>query len=224
MKQKAEQILSRSRSLGWVVEPLAREVLEAYSLPVSRYRWAKTPEDAVAASRTIGYPVVVKVVSPEVIHKTEVGGVKVGLDSEADVTAAFSAMQKIPGFDGVLIDQMVSGTELIVGSSHDSQFGPVILVGIGGTSVEIYRDVAMRLAPLSEKDAIDAMDSLRGKKLLSGYRGSRPVHLSRVARMIARFSRAVMDMQESVESIDLNPVMCGPEGAVIADARIMLRT
>lgn len=223
MNQTAQRIFTESRSLGWVMEPLAREILKSYSLPVSRFQWARTGDQAVAAAESIGYPVVMKIVSPDVIHKSEVGGVMVGLNSREKLLNAFSVMEKISGFDGVLIDEMVSGIELIVGSSHDNQFGPVIMVGIGGTSVEIYRDVALRLAPLSEKTVLKAMDSLTGKKLLAGYRGRDPVNLPGIARLVARFSRAVMDMSEDIESIDLNPVMCGSRRAIIADARIILR-
>jgi len=118
---------------------------------------------------------------------------------------------------------MVSGTELIVGAKIDYQFGPVILLGMGGTGVEIYRDVTLRMAPLSPKDAESMIRCLKAHQLLEGYRGAKPVDLKGLERLLLVFSGLVMDLEEFIESIDLNPVMCSPAKCVIADARIMLK-
>ncbi len=223
MKKSVRKILEESRSAGWVIEPLAREVLKAYMLPVTRSRWARTVEEALAAARRIGYPVVAKIVSPDVVHKSEEGGVVTGIRDDDGMRRAYGRLSAIKGFAGVLVDETASGLELFVGAKHDPQFGPVVLAGIGGTSVEIYRDVAVRMAPLSEKAAMEALHSLKGSALLRGYRGGAAVSTASASRLLSAFSRALIDMADSVESIDLNPVFCGSRRAVIADARIMLK-
>ena len=222
MRERAGKIISGAVKEGWVVEPLARDVLVDYGLPVSRFAWVRTPADAMAAAEGIGFPVVMKVVSPKVMHKSDVGGVAVGLKDEASVKAAFDRMSKIAGFDGVLVDQMVKGVEMIVGAKQDSQFGTVVLAGIGGTAVEVYKDVVIRMAPLGEEAAKSALLSLKGVALLKGHRGASPANLESIAALVSKFSEAAHDLAPAIDSIDLNPVMCGPDRAVIADARMVL--
>jgi hypothetical protein len=124
----------------------------------------------------------------------------------------------------MLVEEMVLGVELIVGAKLDVQFGPVILLGIGGTGVEIYRDVVLRMAPLEGSDVGPMIRGLRGHALLEGYRGSEPVHLGELERLLVNFSALVMDLQNVMESIDLNPVMCSSVGCFVADARIILKS
>jgi hypothetical protein len=122
----------------------------------------------------------------------------------------------------MLIEPMVSGIELIVGAKNDHQFGPVLLLGAGGTGVEIYRDVALRMAPIGEKDVHSMLACLKARKLLEGYRGAAPVSRGALVKLMLAFSDLAMALEEEFESIDLNPVMCSADGCVVADARIML--
>ena len=224
MNKKVRQIIDRSRSAGWVLEPLAKELLCSYRLRTSRFFWARSEDEARKGARDIGYPVVVKIVSPDVVHKSDVNGVLVGIGDDSRLIDAYRTMSGLPGFEGILIDEMVSGTELIIGAKNDPQFGPVVLTGIGGTSVEIYRDVAIRMAPVERNSALEAVSSLKGAGLLKGYRGREPVNLDSVADLIVSFSDMVYKLRDVVESIDLNPVMCNSKEAVIADARIILKS
>lgn len=223
MKPEVASLLEQANKTGWAVEPVAREILRTYDLPVTRFVWAHSPEEALQGANAIGYPLVVKIVSPEVVHKTDVGGVIVGVQDDESTKLAYQNLEKLPGFDGVLLDETAAGVELIVGAKQDPQFGTVVLVGIGGTAVEIYQDVAIRMAPLDAEDARDALASLRGKALLEGHRGSRPVNRDALVNLLVRFSEAAHELRDDVESIDLNPVFCSSETAVIADARFMLK-
>jgi acyl-CoA synthetase (NDP forming) len=166
---------------------------------------------------------VAKVVSPTVLHKLDAGGVVTGIQTEQALQAAFSRISRIDGFAGVLLEETAQGLELIVGAKVDAQFGPVILLGIGGTGVEIYQDVAIRMAPLAPDDVRSMVRSLKGRKLLEGYRGEEALNMDNLVRTLTVFSTLVVEMQELIESIDLNPVMCKASTCVIADARIIMR-
>jgi succinyl-CoA synthetase beta subunit len=217
-----KEILVASRATGWVLEPKAKELLAAAGLTVPRFTWAHEREEATRFARTIGYPVVAKVVSPAIIHKSEAGGVRIGIKDDEDLRAAYERFQSLPGFAGMLVEEMVDGIELIVGAKVDYQFGPVILVGIGGTSVEIYKDTSIRMAPLVPQDVASMVHGLRAHQLLEGYRGSAPISAQALTAMLMAFSAFVMDCEAVIESIDLNPVKCTAERSIVADARIML--
>lgn len=216
-------IIERSRGIGWVLEPDAKSLFAMAGLPVPRFAWARDSTEAMKAARTIGYPVAAKVVSPRIVHKSDAGGVAVNIANDRDLEAAVSRFSRMDGFDGVIVEEMLSpGVELIVGASIDFQFGPVILLGLGGTSAEIYRDTAIRLAPLKEEDVRSMISRLKAYPLLTGYRGAEPVNMEELTRILVRFSELVMEMEEMIESIDLNPVICRADRCTIADARIML--
>lgn len=222
MKEDAKTILDRWRDTGWVIEPEARKVLKLYGLYTAPYSWAMTAEEAVKGAGKIGYPLVAKIVSADIIHKSDVGGVVVGVRDDKELLAVFTRLSSLQGFQGVLLDEMQSGFELIIGSKHDPQFGPVVLIGIGGTSVEIYQDVAIRMAPVTVREAKEALLSLHGSRLMQGYRGKPAINMGSIANLIAKFSEMVYDLRGRISSIDLNPVMCSSRKAVIADARIIL--
>jgi acyl-CoA synthetase (NDP forming) len=223
LTREAKEILSASRAAGWVFEPQAKRLVSLGGLNVPRFFWATEIEEAVQFAGEIGFPVVGKVVSPKVIHKSEKNGVEVGIDNEKKLRDTFYRFSKIEEFRGMLIEEMISGLELIVGAKNDYQFGPVILFGIGGVWVEIYRDVILRMAPLNPRD-IDAMvGCLKARPLLEGYRGSNPVNLKELKKLLLSFSSLVMELESEMESIDLNPVICSSEKCVVADARIILR-
>ena len=216
-------IISSSKATGWVLEPEAKRLFSLLGLDVPRFVWAKKVEEAIQFAEEIGYPVVGKVVSPKLVHKSDKNGVEIGIDNDERLKEAFRRFSQIDGFAGMLVEEMISGIELIVGAKVDDQFGPVVLLGIGGTGVEIYKDVTLRMAPLALKDIESMIRCLKAHALLEGYRGSKPVNLEELSRLLKTFSDFVMDLENLIESVDLNPVICSPTRCVVADARIMLR-
>jgi succinyl-CoA synthetase beta subunit len=217
------EILSASKEIGWVLEPQAKRLLSLAGLSVPRFFCTKKIDEALRFAEEIGYPVVGKVVSPKVIHKSEKNGVELGIDSERKLRETFHRFNKIEGFTGMLVEEMVSGLELIVGAKNDYQFGPVILFGMGGVLVEIYRDIVLRMAPLSQGDIDSMMRCLKARRLLEGYRGSTPINFKELKELLVNFSNLVMDLENVFESIDLNPVICSIDRCVVADARILLK-
>jgi acyl-CoA synthetase (NDP forming) len=222
LKEKMQEVFDRAKDAGWVLEPEAKSLFRAAGLAVPAFASVGSADDAVAAAEKIGYPVAGKVVSAEIVHKSDAGGVAVGLKNEAAVRDAFERFSAMDGFSAMLVENMVAGVEVIVGAKIDEQFGPVILLGIGGTGVEIYEDVAIRMAPLTPRDVSSMVRQLAGRKLLEGFRGAPPINMDALNQTLVVFSELVMDAADRIESIDLNPVMCTPEACVIADARIML--
>jgi acetate---CoA ligase (ADP-forming) subunit beta len=223
LRKEPKAIIKASRKWGWVLEPEAKRLLTISGIDVPRFLWAKSSEEAVQFAGEIGYPVVGKLVSPEALHKSDVGSVVVGIDSIKNLEKAFHRFSSFKSFAGMLVEEMVSGTELIAGAKMDYQFGPVILLGMGGTAVEIYKDTTLRMAPLKEADVESMLKGLKAHELLKGYRGSQPVNLKELVRTLMAFSSLVMDLEGYFESIDLNPVMCSSKRCVVADARIMLQ-
>jgi len=224
MKRQVRKIISDAQEIGWVLEPQAKDLMKSYGLTTSKFVWARTKEAALQGAEKIGYPLVAKIVSPKIIHKSDVGGVIVGVRDQKQLGEVFAGMSKISGFEGILLDEMLTGAEVIFGAKDDPQFGTVVMAGIGGTSVEVYKDVALRMAPVNEDVAGEALRSLRGIKLLQGYRGSKPVDLVELAQTLVKFSRLAYDLKGVADSIDLNPLMCSGDKIIVADARIILKT
>jgi succinyl-CoA synthetase beta subunit len=222
LTKEIEGILAGSRDTGWVLEPDAKRLFSLAGFDVPRYVWAKSADDACAFASEIGYPVVAKVVSPRIMHKSNTGGVAVGVGDEKQLRETFKRFSTMDGFDGIVVDEMVSGVELIVGASIDEQFGPVVLLGVGGVGVELYKDTAIRMAPLEPKDVSSMVKNITARRLIEGFRGAEPVNMEILTGLVVRFSQLVMELGEHIESIDLNPVMCTPQRCVIADARIVL--
>ena len=215
-------IIDASRERGWVLEPDAKRLLSMAGLDVPRFKWAKASSEAVTSASEIGYPVVAKVVSPNVLHKSDAGGVEVEITDEKRLTEVFKRFKKMEGFEGILVEETLTGTELIIGSKVDEQFGPVILLGIGGIAVEVYKDTAIRMAPLSPADMQSMVSSLEAHSIIEGFRGSEAVNMELLTSTMMKFSELVMDLGEGIESIDLNPVMCSSRRCTVADARILL--
>ncbi len=172
-----------------VTEDLAKHILSEYGLQVPPYVIVNNAQQAAKESATIGFPLVAKVVSPMILHKTEVKGVKTGLSSENEAVSAFNDMydrlRKDYELRGILLEKMVPpGVELIVGLQNDPQFGPVIMCGLGGVYTELFKDVSFRVLPIEKQDALEMLEGLKGKQILHGFRGSRPVNLEMVARQL----------------------------------------
>ena len=209
----------------------AREVLEAYGFPIPESRLAKTPEEAVEVADEIGYPLVLKIASPDILHKTDVGGVKLNLRSPDDVRDAFDlivyrAGRYVPGARiwGCLVQQMVpGGREVLVGMSRDPQFGPLVAFGLGGIYVEALKDVAFRVAPFSRQEAEEMIREIRSYPLLEGIRGQPPADHEAMVDALLRISQLVTDFPEIVE-LDINPLMVFEEGrgAMAIDMRLVL--
>ncbi len=218
-----KEIISSAKGAGWVLEPEAKRLFSLAGMDVPKFSCVSMVEEARRLAQEIGYPVVAKVVSPRVIHKSDVHGVIVGLKTPEDLSEAFIGLSKLEGCTRVLLEETVSGVELIVGAKVDFQFGPVILLGMGGTATEIYQDVSLRMAPLAGRDVESMVRCLKARALLEGYRGRDPIKLEALKELLQKFSGLVMDLEEEIESIDLNPVMCSSTRCVVADARIMLK-
>lgn len=216
-------IIAASRAQGWVLEPEAKRIFALAGFDVPRFGVARSAEEAVRLARDIGYPVVAKVVSPRILHKSDVKGVAVGIATGEGVETAFRRYQVLDGFLGMIVEEQAAGIELILGMKNDVQFGPLVLLGMGGTGVEIYKDVSLKMAPISGKDAEAMIQGLKARKLLAGYRGGEPVDMERLTATLLVFSSLVMELEEVVESIDINPLLCSSRRCVVADARIILR-
>lgn len=223
LNKEIKSILEKSKQWGWVLEPDAKRIISLCGFQTPRYAVAKKPDEAISAAHKIGYPVVAKIVSPEIIHKSDVKGVVVGIKDDERLLKVLEKFLKLPGFAGMLIDEMVSGVELIIGAKNDLQFGPMILLGFGGVGVEIYKDISLRMAPLNKDHVDNMLKELKAYPLLTGYRGSKPVNIAAVQKTLIRFAELMMDMQDYFESVDLNPVMCDEKSCTVVDARIMLK-
>jgi acyl-CoA synthetase (NDP forming) len=223
LNQEIVNIIVHSRKHGWVLEPDAKHIFKLAGLDVPNYTLAKTLDAAVGFANKCRYPVVAKVVSPEIVHKSDVGGVVLGINTDRMLSETFERFSSFKGFQGMLVEEALSGFELIVGAKIDHQFGPVVLLGIGGTGVEIYRDTALRMLPLKPQDVTSMVKGLKGHQLLEGYRGAEPVDMQQLTHMLMAFSGLVMQIEPYIESIDLNPVICTAERCVVADARMILK-
>jgi succinyl-CoA synthetase beta subunit len=222
LKAAIRDALNSAGKFGWVLEPDAKRLLRAAGMRVPVFKVCRKADDAVSWAKEIGYPVAAKVVSPNAMHKSEVKGVVVGIGDDDALAGAYQHFRRIDGFRGMLVENMIAGVEVIIGAKIDYQFGPIILMGIGGTAVEIYQDAAIRMAPLTAKDVRSMVGSLKARALLEGYRGSEPVSMEALVETMLAFSDLVIALGERFESIDLNPVMCSAEDCIIADARIVL--
>ena len=222
LKTEIKTVLGESRTRGWVSEPDAKRLLSSAGLEVPRFVTVTDRDQIEPIVADLGFPLAAKVVSSRIVHKSDVGGVRTGINSIRELTAVFETFSLLDGFEAMLIEQMVSGLELIIGAKMDDQFGPVILLGMGGTGVEIYQDVSLRLAPVGTKDVDAMIKGLKAAPLFSGYRGHQAVNRDELTRTLVCFSKFVMAAAEMIESIDLNPVMCSAQKCIVADARIML--
>ena len=216
----------------WLPAEACNELLDAYDIRSARVRLAATPDEAAEAAKTFGFPVAVKLASSTITHKTDVGGVILDLQSEEAVREAFQTIRerlraagRLEEMEGVIVQEMVpGGVEVIVGLTQDPSFGPLIMFGLGGIQVELIKDVAFRIHPLTDVDARDMVRSIKGYPLLNGWRGSPPADVDALEQLLLRVSAMVEDIPEIAE-MDLNPVKVLPpgEGCCVVDARIILK-
>jgi acyl-CoA synthetase (NDP forming) len=226
-------IMKRARGEGRTVltEFESKRVLKRAGIPVVETKLAKNQKEAVSISQKIGFPVVLKIVSPDVIHKTDAGGVKIGLKNVSEVKKAYndiltSVKKQVPRalIHGISVQKMARpGVEVIIGTSQDPQFGPVIMFGLGGLFVEVLRDVSFRIVPVGRRDAIEMIEETKGYPLLKGYRGKEPVDLSVLVEMILKISD-LAGKNQAIKELELNPVFAYKQGALAVDARILLKS
>jgi len=212
-----------------LTEVESKTMLAKQGIPVVEAKLARSKREAVAISREIGFPVVLKVMSPDVVHKTDSGGVRLGLTNATQVGRAYSEIvssirQAYPGarVQGVSIQRMApQGVEVIVGMSKDPQFGPVLMFGLGGVLVEVLKDVSFRIVPVTRRDAGEMIREIKGYPILEGYRGQKPASIRALEELIVKVSEFV-EKNPQIEELDLNPVFAYPDRAVAVDARIIL--
>jgi acetyl coenzyme A synthetase (ADP forming)-like protein len=230
-KSEVKKILAAVKAAGRtsLTAPEGKAVCDAYGIPVPQEGVATTPAAAAKLASKIGYPVVLKIVSPQILHKTEAGGVLVGVRTAAEVKAGFAKIvANARKYDrkaeilGVQVQQMVGGgQEVIIGAVTDPSFGKLVAFGLGGVLVEVLKDVTFRLAPATKEDALSMLDGIAAAEMLKGVRGSEPVNRAALATMIRNVSQLVADFPEIAE-MDLNPVFASKKGAIAADVRIVV--
>jgi acyl-CoA synthetase (NDP forming) len=223
---RAHALLASRRPGETLTESASKALLASYGIPVTKEQLVHGEDEAVLAAAGIGYPVVLKAESADIPHKTEAGVVHLALADEPAVRRAYRAiMEKVaelpgaPVLAGISVQEMArGGIEMMVGVTKDPQFGPLIVCGLGGIAVEVLRDTASALAPVSKDEALEMLRSLRSYKLLSGYRGTEPVALDALAEMIARISQLGADQRDLIDELDVNPILAGPHQMVALDA------
>jgi len=229
--KKPVDIFTEARKEGrsYLLEPEAKMICMEYGIPVTRFKVALTQDEATKFADQIGYPVVLKIVSPDIIHKSDVGAVMLNLENPTEVKEAYNKIlsnvekhKPDAKITGVLVQEMApTSTEVIVGSIKDPQFGPALMFGLGGIFVEILKDVTFRIAPITEADAKEMITEVKGYPILKGYRNQPPADTDAIVKILLNTSRLVMDHME-IKELDLNPILVYEKGAKTVDARIIL--
>lgn len=207
----------------------SKRILKQAGISVVETKLAKTKKEAVSLSQKMGFPVALKITSPDVIHKSDSGGVKLSLNNGTEVKKAYDEILKkvrkqYPDavVHGVSVQKMIRpGTEVIVGTSKDSQFGPVIMFGLGGIFVELLKDVSFRVIPVERRDAQEMIKEIKGYPLLQGYRGKEPANISTLVEIILKISKLIEENPQ-IKELELNPIFAFGDKAVAVDARIIL--
>ncbi len=196
-------------------------LVKKYGIHIARHRAASNFDELHEACESVGFPVAMKVVSEKISHKTDVGGVAVGLENFTEAKSAFSGMKRLKGVQGVLVQEMVKGKEVIIGGKYDVQFGPTVLFGLGGVFVEIFKDFSIGVCPLRRKDARRMMQEIKAYPILKGYRGKKGVNLNELESTILKVGKLME--KENVSELDLNPVIANERKVTAVDARVTFR-
>jgi len=228
-----DKIIEAARKEGRtsLTEVESKQILKEAGIDSTKIKLAQTRDEAISLSKEIGFPVVLKIVSPDVLHKTDAGGVKLGLDDEEAVGKAFdeitSAIKKnepSAKIHGVSVQNMArTGVEVIIGMSKDPQFGPVLMFGLGGIMVEVLKDVSFRIVPLTKRDAREMIREIKGYPILEGYRGQEPANVAVLEDYLLKVSDFV-DGRPEIKELDINPIFAYSDGAVAVDARVILES
>ena len=227
-KEKQADDLIRSaltREQQALSEYESKKLLNLYGIPVTKERLSRSADEAVAAATALGFPVVLKACSPELMHKSEHGSIALNLRSEGDVREAYGRIVESVDLDleGVLVQEMVPGQrELVIGLIRDRQFGPCVMLGIGGMMTEIFEDTVFRMVPLDMIEAQDMTEELRFKKIFAAFRGQKPVDMQTLCRTLISVGQIGLE-REAVSELDINPLIITPAGRVVAvDALVVL--
>jgi len=217
------------KSQNLLTEVESKELLKKAGIPVVEAKLSRSKKEAISTSKEMGFPIVLKISSPDVVHKSDSGGVKLGLANATQVGKAYnevisSVKQAYPKakIEGVSVQPMAPpGVEVIVGMSKDPQFGPVLMFGLGGILVEVLKDVSFRIVPVTERDAREMIREIKGYPVLEGYRGQKPASIPALEKLIVKVSQFV-EKNPQIKELDLNPIFAYPDKAVAVDARIIL--
>ncbi len=220
---------AKKENRKYLMENEAKTICMEYGIPVTKFKLAKSEAEVVKAAEEIGFPVVLKIVSPDIIHKSDVGGVVLNLKDVKEVKAAYRQImenvkkhRKDAKIVGVIVQEMApQSTEVIIGAIKDPQFGQTLMFGLGGVFVEILKDVTFRIAPITEEEAREMVTEIKAYPLLKGYRNLPPADIETIVEILLSTSKLVMDHPE-IRELDLNPIMVYEKGAKTVDARIIL--
>ncbi len=220
---------AEANSMKRVTEFESKKILARHGIPVTKEILAKTGKDAMKISAGIGYPVALKIQSPDILHKTDAGGVLLNLRNGEEVAKGFDKIianakkyKKNAKILGVLVQEMAEGHECIIGSKKDPQFGPVIMFGLGGIFVELLKDVSFRIVPITRKDAREMICEIKGYPILNGARGQKPADFKALENALLKVSDMAWK-EKKLEELDINPLFAGPKGVKAADARMIFR-
>lgn len=229
-KQKAKELIKEAISAGRksLLEYEAKALLSAWGIPVPKS--VSGQEDIKQEVAKLVPPFVLKVISPDILHKSDVGGVVVGLKNEKEIEQALNGIKmsisnKAPHakIEGFLLEEMApNGVEVIIGGINDPQFGPAVMFGIGGVAVELLKDVAFRLAPIKRSEALEMMKEVKSYPLLTGFRGMSPVDIKELANTIAKVSEVISEL-DGIKEIEINPLIAPEKGVIAVDARVILK-
>lgn len=207
----------------------SRKILGNYGFVLPKAQMAKNASSAASLAEKIGYPVVLKVMSRDILHKSDFGCVKTGIMNAEEIRFSFSAIVKNAAahkpdarIDGVLVEETLRGIEVIVGAKQDPQFGPLVLFGLGGVFVEVLKDAAIRLAPIKRSDAKEMISEIKGRRLFEGYRGEKPINSKALEDALLSASKMIAERPE-VNEMDINPLFVDEKRAVVGDARILIK-
>jgi acyl-CoA synthetase (NDP forming) len=224
-----DNVLKSGRTVLTEVE--SKQLVAEAGIPVVETKLAKTKAEAISISKKMRFPVVLKIVSPDIIHKSDIGGVKLGLANATQVGKAYTEIMaaakkanKKADIHGISVQKMARpGVEVIMGMSKDAQFGPVLMFGLGGVFVEVLKDVAFRIVPLNRRDASQMIREIKGYPLLEGYRGQEPANITALEDLLLKLSDFV-DKNPKIKEMDLNPIFAYKDGALAVDARVILES
>ena len=218
---------TKQENRDWLLEHEAKQVLQNMSILIPPSKLVLSEEEAIESAKEFGFPVVLKLMSKDVMHKTDSGAVVIGLSNEQEVKETYvDFMRRFDNVEiaGVLVEKMVKkGLELIIGTSTDSTFGPVILFGVGGVLVEAIKDVVFRMCPVTKEQALGAIEAIKAKILLEGFRGQPKVNKDQLSDLLVKISQLAWENKDFIAEMDINPIIANEDGIFPVDARIILK-
>ncbi len=195
------------------------KLLQKYKIPIAKSEYCKNTKQLAQAIKRLKFPLVIKIVSPKILHKTDAGGIKLNIKNEKESLNAFAQLKKLSGFKGAIVQEMAKGTQLIIGGKFDEQFGPTILFGLGGIFVEILKDVSLRICPITRQDAKEMIQEIKGYAILKGARGQKPINFTELENILLKTNKLLL--KEKIKELDINPLFAQGKKIIAADARVI---